>query len=331
MNPPSVLSQTLKPNRSPLCSQLTDISLSSILNSSNSHLTSLSFSGCKQLELLPLSEAPNLVVASLDGCKKLRGILSELEHNRSLKHLNIDGCQKVKDDGFPLLSRSGYTGTLEFLSVNGILSLAPLARMTSLTVLRLNNSSFHDVSPLASMINLFNLFLDNCINVVDLKPLSHITSLEALHCFKLSRLESGGWPRFADHFSKLTALTVWSCKAMDNVDFLDGCTSLDHLKLSFCNIENLSALATCSGLESVVLTYCKKVMDLSPFQYCSRLKFIKMDKDTPVAVIQSGGEHVANVIKHRGSYPIPQHLRQNYYGLFKDDDAPNQEEEAEES
>ncbi len=288
----------------------------------------MSFSGCKQLEFMPLSEAPNLVVASLEGCKKLRGITPELERTHSLKHLNIHCCEKVKEDDLSLLSRSGYTGTLEFLSVDGILSLAPLARMTSLTMLRLNNSSFHDVSPLTSMTNLFNLFLDNCINVVDLKPLSLITSLEALHCTALTRLESGGWPRFADHFSKLTALTVWNCKAMDNVNFLDGCTSLSHLKLSFCNIENLSALATCSGLESVDLTYCKKVMDLSPFQYCSRLKFIKMDRDTPAAVMQSGGEHVAKVIKHRGSYPIPQHLRQNYSGLFKDVDAPNQEEKA---
>ena len=69
--------------------------------------------------------------------------------------------------------------------------------------------------------------------------------------------------RFA---STLTSLSIGTCKGLESLDGLQRCSALCSLSLNWGKFEDISALASCRNLTSVILQNCSLVSDISPLQ-----------------------------------------------------------------
>ena len=126
--------------------------------------------------------------------------------------------------------------------------LSPLASLTNLEYLHLNETAVSDLSPLASLTNLKGLDLSDT-PVSDLSPLASLTNLEVLNLDGTS----------VSDLSPLVSLT-----------------NLEYLSLSDTSVSDLSPLASLTNLERLDLIDTQ-VSDLSPLASLTNLVSLELE------------------------------------------------------
>ena len=199
-----------------------------------------------------------------------RGIadLTGLEHAVNLRGLNLgvsypDGKWRNNpiSNVLPLASLTN----LRMLSLDNtaVSDISPLASLTNLTRLYLGGTAVSDISPLASLTNLWKLYLSGTA-VSDISPLASLTNLEWLglsgtavdvsslaSLTNLTRLYLGG-TAVSDisplaNLANLTGLSLWGT-AVD-VSSLASLTNLEWLDLNGTYVSDISLLASLTNLE----------------------------------------------------------------------------------
>jgi len=172
---------------------------------------------------------------------------------------------------------------LEWIDINaslGAIELAPLAKLTSLKVLRIRNSQLESADSLKELTNLEILVLQNVGGIANLRPLSRLRNLKTLSlrgsyvaqldieplarlsdltALDLSRSKS--FPRSpsvnieltVERLAKIVFLDLSGTGTYSNLQFCSQLSSLRTLILNSCSISDLSSLPPLVDLEYLSL------------------------------------------------------------------------------
>lgn len=177
---------------------------------------------------------------SLDDLSRLKGLVAIDVGNRSISaSLQELNDLKMLSAGNSLESLANLVTPeqLTVLSLNGHdQTLDGLSAFSSLTALSVDSYELTDIRGLASLTNLTSLSLDGCDMTTDYSVLYTLNHLQALSLIDTSVKEIG----FVSEMPDLSSFT------------LDDSSVLD-----------LSPLADCTGLTSLVLTDCSEAVDFS--------------------------------------------------------------------
>ena len=197
--------------------------------------------------------APNANISDLTG----------LEHATNLTKLNLGD---VEEEGRFINSNSvsdisplaGLTQlTLLGLENNSIANISPLAGLTNLTGLEIGGNKITDISSLAGLTKLTLLWLNNN-SIADISPLTGLTNLKTLV------LENNSIANISPlaGLTNLTQLRLY-INPISDISPLAGLTKLTSLGLGRNNISDISPLAGLTNLTTLSL-WINSISDLSP-------------------------------------------------------------------
>ena len=197
-----------------------------------------------EMATLTRLEARNANISDLTG----------LEFATNLKSLWLDGEEVA-------------AGT--WRNSNSVSDLSPLAGLTNLTELLLDDNNITDISPLSGLTNLTNLGL-SINNITNILPLVDLTNLEVL----------GLWRNSVSDLSPLAGLTnlielYLGANPASDLSPLAGLTNLESLFLDEHGISNLSALAGLTNLTRLALNN-NLISDLSPLAGLTNLRWMRL-------------------------------------------------------
>ena len=194
--------------------------------------------------------ADMIVLTHLDARNANISDLTGLERTTNLKVLYLNEEHMETED--------------RYVNTNSVSDLSPLAELTNLTLLWLNDNSISDISPLTGLTNLTHLGLySNSIS--DISPLAGLTQLTYLDIednsisdisavvglINLEHLDL--WNNSISDISPLTGLTnlieldLWNNSASD-ISPLAGLTQLTYLDIGDNSISDISPLVENTGL-----------------------------------------------------------------------------------
>uniref|UniRef100_UPI00403F472D leucine-rich repeat domain-containing protein n=1 Tax=Lacticaseibacillus paracasei TaxID=1597 RepID=UPI00403F472D len=159
---------------------------------------------------------------------------------------------------------------------NGISSLAPLANLTNLQKIDLDNNLITDLSPLTKLTSLTELHLSSN-NISDIQPLSGLTNLAYLDL---------GYNKLSDNstslFKSLTNLSYLKISGNDlltNLDNLNNLTNLSKFYASFLpHLTNISGLKNSTNLSSVEMSN-DDIDDISVFKGFTKLNVVALNNN----------------------------------------------------
>ena len=180
--------------------------------------------------------------------------LTGLEFATNLKSLWLDGEEVA-------------AGT--WRNSNSVSALSPLAGLINLTELLLDDNSITGISPLSGLTNLTNLSL-SINNITDISPLVDLTNLEVL----------GLWRNPVSDLSPLAGLTnlielYLGANPASDLSPLAGLTNLESLFLDDHGISDLSPLAGLTKLTRLALNN-NSISDLSPLAGLTSLRWMRL-------------------------------------------------------
>ena len=180
--------------------------------------------------------------------------LTGLEFATNLKSLWLDGEEVA-------------AGT--WRNSNSVSALSPLAGLINLTELLLDDNSITGISPLSGLTNLTNLSL-SINNITDISPLVGLTNLEVL----------GLWRNPVSDLSPLAGLTnlielYLGANPASDLSPLAGLTNLESLFLDDHGISDLSPLAGLTKLTRLALNN-NSISDLSPLAGLTSLRWMRL-------------------------------------------------------
>ena len=193
-----------------------------------------------------------------------RGItdLTGLEHARFLRDLNLGDAYNPNEEN--------VAGWDYWVNSNSISDLSPLAGLTQLTSLQLENNAISDVSPLATLTQLDSLDLgDNAIS--DVSPLAILTKLTELN---LSSNPISDVSSLAT-LTQLRSLQFYNCETISDVSGLATLTQLQMLDLSDNAISDVSSLTTLTKLTELSLS-ANTISDISPLTTLTQLEVLRL-------------------------------------------------------
>ena len=229
-------------------------------------------------QLVPLGHLKSLSIEEYDGGEgKSFTDYSALSTLTGLESLHIDS-PSIRDFGF----MKGLKG-LTKLSIEGTeaIGIEPLSELTQLTSLTLaDNRQVKDYSPITSLTGLTSLNLDKETSQED------------------------------PDLSSLTGLTELTISGFMSVSFLRNMGGIKELAIHSCNIDEVSALSSLSGLETLSLygvwTYAVPLKGLSFVDGMTALKVLDLGGDRSEDDWASFGYNVeiygdiSNVFDHPG-------------------------------
>ena len=157
----------------------------------------------------------------------------------------VTGLQTDLSDVTPLASLT----SLEILNLDDtqVKDLTPLANLTKLESLSLSNTPVQNVKPLAGLTKLEGLYLDGT-QVSDAKPLAGMTELSSLSLQNTQVSDVGPLARL----TKLECLWL-DPSGVNDVKPLAGLTQLRILSLGFTQVSDVSPLTKLSNLKELHL------------------------------------------------------------------------------
>ena len=223
--------------------------------------------------------------------------LTGLEHAVNLTALNlgawVDGEWQTNpiSDVSPLAALTQLTYLV--LNDTAVSDVSPLANLTQLTYLVLNDTAVSDVSPLANLTQLTELNL-NRTAVSDVSSLANLT--------QLTWLDLGGTgvsdvsPLAA--LTQLTSLYLYDTGVSD-VSPLAALTQLTKLHLAGTGVSDVSSLAALTQLTNLLLRHTA-VSDVSPLAALTQLQTLELQNcplnaashQTHIPAIQANGTEV---------------------------------------
>ncbi|KAF5785683.1 putative leucine-rich repeat domain superfamily [Helianthus annuus] len=187
----------------------------------------------------------------------------------NLEHLNLNGCQKISDNGIEAITKA--CPSLKIFSIYWNV------RVTDVGISHLVNNCKHIV----------DLNLSGCKGISDksLQMISesylHLESLDITRCVKIT---DGGLQHVMVKCSGLKSLNLYALSS-----FTDGVYKkmllLAHLRfLDLCGAQNLSdealfSIAKCKNIRTLNLTWCVRVTDAGVIaigQGCTSLEFLSL-------------------------------------------------------
>ena len=151
----------------------------------------------------------------------------------------------------------------QWINLNEISDLSPLANLTKLTYINVpTNSNITDLSPLSGLRKLRELRLWNN-NITDLLPLSGLIDL--------------------------THLDVSSNDRLSDLSPLSSLTNLEHLSLYYNDITDIAALSTLTNLKHLNLDYNNGIPDITPLANLTKLEVLGISNSniTDIASLSS--------------------------------------------
>ena len=269
---------------------------------------------CVALAIIPLclsAEVVHIPDANLERVLREAMQLDSSDHI-TVQHIAELQVLNAQDQGIKELSGLEYATSLTELRLgeNPITDISPLAQLTQLSLLRLNDIwGIIDISPLAHLTQLNWLDLDRNL-IVDIRPLAGLTGLTSLdirynqienlrslaNLTHLTALHLGGNP-IEDigplaNLTQLTFLRLNDNPLLENIGslanlaqlrvvYLDrnaivdisplaGLTALTSLDIRYNQIENLGPLANLTQLTRLLLNN-NKIVDISPLAHLTQL------------------------------------------------------------
>jgi hypothetical protein len=204
------------------------------------------------------------------------------KYAEGLTHLHIWTIGQVRDFT-PLNELSDLTCfTLHSRAINDLEFVRNLPTLTTLSLGDLTSVS--DYSPLMSQGKLTSLMLDRARQLVDVGQLPDLGGIRSLtltesslscgleyltsHACKVTELNLNGCAWVGDIGPlanlNLRALTLWSCRSVEDLTPLIRCTELTYLDLENTGVGDLAPLAQLPELNVLYLTDCPDVDDLAP-------------------------------------------------------------------
>ena len=176
--------------------------------------------------------------------------------------LSINYNQPSNLSGLQYASNLSILSVADFGTNNGISDLSPLANLTQLQQLDLDDNNITDVSPLAKLTSLQELHLNS-------NKISDISVLSGLH--NLTNLEVG--------YNSITDLTP-----------LSGLHLLSKLTISGnAALSNLNSLASLTNLQSLRAAYLPALTNITGIKNAVQLSYLELENDnlTDVAALQN--------------------------------------------
>ncbi len=191
----------------------------------------------------------------------------------------------------------------QWINLNDLSDLTPLADLSKLTVLNLSGSNdiIRDLSPLSGLSNLKEFYCWNCA-ITDLMPLSYLTVLTKLflgsndHLADLSPLSS---------LYELTHLSLYYNSIAD-ITSLAGLVNLEYLILDVNDITDFTSLSGLYNLQELSVV-ANPASDITPLSGLANLKHLSVggyqffEDITPLS--QLTGLHNLYIYGYRGSGP----------------------------
>jgi len=230
-------------------------------------LDSLAMSCLDQLEQLDLNTGfPQLSRFHIQASKLEN--LNFLSQMPNLLELNID-CESLQDSkGLKNLNQ------LERLEITVLPddSLDAFGRNSNLIELLVYNCAELDRIPeLSNFPELEILFLQNCDNITDLKPLGSLSKLRTLDLYLQENCEYLDFSTLGKLFN-LRELTLCSKKLFE-IAWIVNLKNLSELSLNGCEmLEDLRGLSALSNLTSLNLGVCPSLVDLDELSSLSELR-----------------------------------------------------------
>ena len=166
----------------------------------------------------------------------------------------------------------------------GLRDLTGLQFATNIDWLNIEDNQISDLSPIAGLINLKELWFGGKItDLSDLTPLARLINLELIH----------GWGNPISDLSPLAGLTklrhiYLPLGKISDLTPLANLTELQELYLHGNNISDLLPLATLTGLTRLGL-HDNDISDISPLAGLSNLKWLNFDENNISDVSPLGG------------------------------------------
>ena len=197
-------------------------------------------------------KASNLGIVDLTG----------LEHAHFLRDLNLGEAYNHNEEHPP--------GWDYWVNSNSISDVSPLAGLTQLTGLQLEENAISDVSGLSTLTQLASLDLSNNV-ISDVSPLATLTQLADLNLSYNPISDVSG----LSTLTQLQILQFYNCKVISDVSGLSTLTQLNILTLGANAISDISPLATLTQLQRLHLAN-NDITDVSPLATLTQLTEIDL-------------------------------------------------------
>ena len=174
---------------------------------------------------------------------------------------NITNVAPLAAVGMPILNR------LRLNQNSNLVDISPLAKLTTVTDLSIQDDKVSDITALGSLKNLTTLYAaNNQINSID--PLANTTSLTTLFAEKnnLSNIKA------VTNLTNLTTLSVMTERGMNNgymgLDDVSPVSKLTKLQTLYINNNQISNISPLSGLTNLKLINAayNMISDITPLQ-----------------------------------------------------------------
>jgi internalin A len=203
-----------------------------------------------QVTTLTTIPAQAKVKSFLEWCQRRNSVpaATKTTIDRLLVQAGTQDCQQADSKLRTNTTSIGYLGpdTREIMDgkIRPIVDLRPIAGLTNIKEIRLNNTQVKDLTPLAGLINLKRLRITNSY-ITDLSPLSGLSNLEDLDLSENQIVDLSP----LSGLSKLKKLTLTFNQIAD-LQPLAGLSNLQFLRLGNNKISSLQPLTGLSNLIS---------------------------------------------------------------------------------
>lgn len=225
-------------------------------------LTSLDGLNAPALTELTVTKTDLQNCDALLQCQQLTHV--DLSNNRNLTRIN------------GLAQSIGTLSVLLLRDCVALESLAPLTGATALQEVDLYSCAIPSVEVLGSSLNLNDLILENCSQLVSLKGLAHLTlcgkgnpTYDLTGCDALTSLE--GLPKLDKSYEQLN---ISYLTALNSLSGIENATYIDTLNASGTAISDLAPLLALENLRELDLSGCEAVRDASPLGQHKQLQSV---------------------------------------------------------
>ena len=202
---------------------------------------------------------PRLSYLEMNECHELADI-SSLAELKCLNQLIMPECGKLTD--ISALSKLSEIIGINLQGAELVEDLSPLKKLYSLRYLNLMDcKNITDLSHLAKLKSLLFLDLSGCNRIADLSPLAGLSNLR--------QLDMIGWdnPNCKNPLPYLPELGILdiSKSRITNLELLSQQTEVETLSLSACDeLKDISGIAVMKRLDILRLDLCSSLADISP-------------------------------------------------------------------